>query len=126
MKDDVLFDSPQLLRSYEDNMALQALLFSYSTPGLDNTYKFDPAMERICIDTGASTCISTMKGNFINLKPVTNVQINGIGTGLPIEGIGCLRWSIRDDENNEIDLFINNALYVPTARLMVFCVVHGS
>jgi hypothetical protein len=102
-------------------MDIQELLFSYSTPGLDSTYKFDPAIERICVDTGASTCISPMKGNFITLQPVTNVQINGIGTGLPIEDIGCLKWSIRDDENNEIDLFLNNTLYVPKVPMGLLC-----
>jgi hypothetical protein len=38
-----IFDPPQVLRSDTDNRALQALLFSYSTPGIDTTYKFDRA-----------------------------------------------------------------------------------
>jgi hypothetical protein len=98
-------------------MDLQALLFSYSTPGVDNTYKFDQAMQHICVDTGASACTSSMKHNFILLTPVTNVQINGIGTGLPIEGIGILKWSIRDDNTNKIELYVKHALYVPTAPM---------
>jgi hypothetical protein len=41
-----------------DNGRLLALLFSLSTPGLDTVYHFDPTVERICVDTGASACIS--------------------------------------------------------------------
>jgi hypothetical protein len=62
-----------------------------------------------------------MKQNFISLTPVTNIQINGIGSGLPIEGIGCLKWSIRNDANNEIDIFVKNALYAPTAPMGLLC-----
>jgi hypothetical protein len=52
---------------------------------------------------------------------VNNLNINGIGSGLPIEGIGVLKWSIRDDSGNEIDLFIKDALYVPSAPTGLLC-----
>jgi len=78
-------------------------------------------MERICVDTGASACISTQKGNFIHLHPVNNLKINGIGSGLLIEGIGVLKWSVRDDSGNQIDLFVKDALYVPTAPMGLLC-----
>jgi hypothetical protein len=52
---------------------------------------------------------------------VSNLQINGIGTGLPIEGIGILKWSLRDDLNNKIDLFIKDALYVHSAPMGLLC-----
>jgi len=100
---------------------LLALLFSLSTPGLDTVYHFDPTVERICVDTGASACISTQKGNFIHLHPVNNLKINGIGSGLLIEGIGVLKWSVRDDSGNQIDLFVKDALYVPTAPMGLLC-----
>jgi hypothetical protein len=66
------------------NGRLLALLFSLSTTGLDTVYHFDPTMERICVDTGVSACISTQKGNFIHLHPVNNLKINGSSNGLPI------------------------------------------
>jgi hypothetical protein len=52
---------------------------------------------------------SLLRGKTLNLK------INGIGTGLPVDDIGCLKWPIRDDAGNEIDLYVHNALYVPKA-----------
>jgi hypothetical protein len=95
--------------SEAENTNLCALLFSLSTPGVDNTYHFDSTIERICVDTGASASISTKRDNFITLKPVSDLKINGIGTGLPIEGIGILKWPLCDDHNNEIELFIKDA-----------------
>jgi hypothetical protein len=103
------------------NSHLQALLFSLSTPGIDRTYNFDSTIECICVDTGASASISTKRENFITLQPVSDLKINGIGTGLPIEGIGILKWPICDDQNNEIDLFIKDALYVPSAPMGLLC-----
>ncbi len=47
--------------------------------------------------------------------------MNCIGSGLPIEGIGTLRWSIFDDNNDAIDLYIRDALFVPTAPMGLLC-----
>jgi hypothetical protein len=114
-------DPPVQHSHTDDNINLQALLFSLSTPGVDQAYHFDPTIERICVDTGASASLSTKRNNFITLKPVSDLKINGIGTGLPIEGIGILKWPIRDDHNSEIDLFIKDALYVPSAPMGLLC-----
>jgi len=103
------------------NGRLLALLFSLLTPSLDNTYHFDPTVECICVDTGASTCISAQKQNLIHMTQVNNLKINGIGSGLPLEGIRILKWSIQDDSGNEIDLFIKVALYVPSAPMGLLC-----
>jgi hypothetical protein len=65
-------------RTYEQNMELQAMKFSYTTPGLENTCKFDHTREHICVDIGASASISTMKSNI--LKAVNNNSIQGIYT----------------------------------------------
>jgi hypothetical protein len=97
------------------------MLYSLSTPGGSDTYNFDTDAERICIDTGASACLSTKKENFISLKPISNVKINGIASGLQVDGIGLLKWSIRDDNNKEIDLFIKDALYVLKASMGLLC-----
>jgi hypothetical protein len=99
----------------------KAMLLSLSTPGGSDTYQFDTDAERICIDTGASACISTKKESFKSLKPMSNIKINGIASGLQVAGIGLLKWSIRDDDNNEINLYIRDALYVPQAPMGLLC-----
>jgi hypothetical protein len=55
------------------------------------------------------------------MQPIKNLTITGISAGLPIAGIGTLRWSLRDDNNNEIDLFIRDALYVPESPMGLLC-----
>jgi hypothetical protein len=102
-------------------MQLQALLYSLNTPTQDTTTHFGSDFERICIDTGASACISTRKENFTNLNTVNHIKINSIGTGLPVAGIGTLKWPIRDDDGHEIDLHVHNALYVPEAPMGLLC-----
>jgi hypothetical protein len=97
------------------------MLFSLTTPGSSDAYNFDTDSERICIDTGASACISRRKESFISLKPMSNIKINGIASGLNVAGIGLLKWSIRDDENNEVDLHIKDALYIPQAPMGLLC-----
>jgi hypothetical protein len=108
-------------RDTQQNNELLALLYSLNTPGLDNTYLFDSGIERICSDTGASACLSAKKENFVHLTQVNNLQILGIGRGLNVEGIGILKWSMNDDRGNEIDLFIKDALYVPSAPMGLLC-----
>jgi hypothetical protein len=34
---------------------------------------------------------------------VDNIKINGIEAGLPVKGIGTLKWTIWDDNHNELD-----------------------
>jgi hypothetical protein len=52
---------PSHPQSPEENVQLQALLYSLNTPTQDTTIHFGSDFERICIDTGASACISTRK-----------------------------------------------------------------
>lgn len=112
---------PILIRDLAANKQLLAYLYSLSTPGVQENISFGSDMESVCVDTGASACISPHRINFTDLRPVTNLKINGIGSGLAIEGIGTLRWSFIDDSNNAIDLYIRDALYVPSTPMGLLC-----
>jgi hypothetical protein len=70
-------------------------LLSLSTTPASNKVSFATDVENICIDTGALACISNRKENFESLQPIQNLKINGIGTGLPIEGIGRLKLHVQ-------------------------------
>jgi len=82
---------------------------------------YAPGSKAICIDTGASSCISNDKNDFISLESVQNQSIAGIGSGLSIEGVGTLRWKINDDDGNAIILHVQNALYVPKVPMCLLC-----
>lgn len=92
------------VRTRETNLQLQALLYTLSTPTQDWTMHFGSDSVWICIDTGTSACISTRRENFIKLQLVENIKINGIETGLPVEGVGTLKWLIRDNNKNKLDI----------------------
>jgi hypothetical protein len=82
---------------------------------------YAPGSKAICIDTGASSCISNDKRNFLFLKTVSNQTLSGIGSGLRVEGHGTLRWTIPDKEGNKIMLHIADALYVPSIPICLLC-----
>lgn len=78
---------------------------------------FNPGGYPICIDTGASSCISNNKSDFVNLHPTTNTVLNGVGSGLNIDGVGTLCWKFTNDNEDEISLHIQDSLYVPSAPM---------
>ncbi len=82
---------------------------------------YAPGSKAICVDTGASSCISNDKNDFILLETVQNQTITGIGSGLTIAGHGTLRWKIKDDDGNTIILHVSNALYVPQVPMCLLC-----
>ena len=48
-------------------------------------------------DSGASMCITGDNQDFIGkIKPLTNAVVKGIISGLKIEGMGHVRWSVLD------------------------------
>jgi len=92
-----------------------------NTPTNNHCYHFGTNVKRICIDTGASASLSPNKHDFIQLQPASNLKINGIASGLSVEGIGMLKWPTRDDNGHAIDLYIHNALYVPHTPMALLC-----
>jgi len=78
---------------------------------------FNPGGKAVCIDSGASSCISNDKNDFIHLEPSANTVLKGISSGLQIEGTGTPRWKITNDMGNEVTLHVHNSLYVQAAPM---------
>jgi hypothetical protein len=87
---------------------------------------FSPGGNAICVDTGATCCISNNKADFINYTSSHNKVLHGIGTGLSIAGSGTLRWCILDNSGDEVDLYIHNCLHVPSAPMCLLSPQHMS
>jgi len=75
---------------------------------------FSPGGQPICIDSGASCCISNNRKDFVSFSPSSNSVLNGIANGLQKEGTGTLYWKIFNDNGDEVMLHIHNSLYVPS------------
>ena len=48
------------------------------------------------------------------------MTISGIGSGLTVTGVGTIRWLIADENGKELELLIDNSIYVPQC-LMNLC-----
>jgi hypothetical protein len=71
----------------------------------------------ICINTGASCCISNSKEDFLTFAPSSSSVLQGIGSGISIAGTGTIKWCILNDNGDEVDLHLHNSLYVPGAPM---------
>lgn len=75
---------------------------------------FTPGGRPLCIDTGASSCISILRSDFLDLTPMSDTVLNGISSGLSIEGIGILHLKITTDNNEDVELHVRNSPLVPS------------
>ena len=78
----------------------------------------------ICIDTGASCCISNVKSDFINYQESKSSVLHGISSGLSIKGTGTLRWTINNNDGDEITIYLHNSLHVPEAPMCLLSPQH--
>jgi hypothetical protein len=114
---------PQHERSSDENAKLLAYLTALISADIKNKGKavFDPGGEYVCVDTGASSTIWNFLKDFISLEKIDNLMINGIASGLKVEGVGVLKFTIMDTEENTLDVIIRDALYVPNAPMCLLC-----
>lgn len=78
----------------------------------------------ICINTGASCCISNCKDDFITFAPSSSTILKGIGSGLSIVGTGTIKWTILNEHGDEVALHLHKSLYVPTALMCLLSPQH--
>jgi hypothetical protein len=78
----------------------------------------------LCIDSGASCCISNDKRDFTSFTMTTSSVLNGILSRLQIESIGTLQLTLQDDLGNDITILLPNSLYVPQAPMCLLSPQH--
>jgi hypothetical protein len=84
---------------------------------------FSPGSHPICIDTGASCCISNTKSDFTDLTPIT-ATLSGFAQGLHIQGTGTLNWTLLNDASEEVTISIPNSMYVPSVPMSLLSPQH--
>ena len=101
------FSDTQLDLAHTDVSSLAYLSAWQSTlSSSSRIMNFSPGGLPVCIDTGASSCISNNKSDFLDLQPTSNTVLKGIGSGLRIEGTGTICWKLLDNAGDEISLYI--------------------
>jgi hypothetical protein len=79
----------------------------------------------ICIDTGASCCISNNKEDFVNFTPSpTPAVLHGISSGLRIAGKGTIQWTIMNDDGDDVTIHLHDSIYVPEAPMCLLSPQH--
>jgi len=62
--------------------------------------------------------MSNSREDFVTIQPVKDQSLSGISTGLPIAGIGTIKWALM------IDLHIHHSLYVPQCLMNLLSPQH--
>ena len=72
-----------------------------------------------CFDTGATSHISPVQGDFVDLKPITPRNIQGVnGIAIPTIGTGLVKLRCGKKRN----LVLRDTLYAPQAVLQLISV----
>jgi hypothetical protein len=50
--------------------------------------------------------------------------LHGITSGLQIEGVGTIKWTLQDDSGHDITIFLPNSLFVPQAPMCLLSPQH--
>jgi hypothetical protein len=117
--------NPENERHDAENANLLAHLTALASTELQKKGKaiFDPGGKSVCIDTGASGNIWIWRQHFISLQKVDNMMIHGIASGLKVHGVGVIRFTIMDKDDNTIYIIIRDALYIPDAPMCLLCLL---
>jgi hypothetical protein len=81
-----------------------------------------PDMVPLIIDTGASVSISPYKTDFTTpIRPVQQIQIKGIASGLSVAGIGDMSFTFTNDHGEHQTVLLKDSLYVPHCTVRLLC-----
>ena len=82
-----------------------------------NDVHFDSDSYMIGVDNHASRCMANSPHLFTDLQLIPQgKQVEGIGAGLKIEGVGTYIMSIQDDKGKSHKVMIPNSLYLPELK----------
>lgn len=90
------------------------LLAAFQSSYPDTTTPMTPDLVPIIIDTGATVTITPFKTDFIShIQPVQTTRIQGIASGLQVEGIGTVRYNFINHAGDHQTLLLSHCLYIP-------------
>ena len=99
---------------------IRAMLFALQSDFSEGTAPITSDDMLVILDSGCTCAISFDKNDFVGpIRPVQNVQLQGISSGLQVQGVGQVKWTFLNEFHQRIDVFLT-CLYVPdaTTRLL--------
>jgi hypothetical protein len=111
-------ESPIPLRNKERLLLLGAFQATYH----NSPTPISPDMVPIVIDTGASITVTPYITDFTTpIKPVQQMEIKGIASGLQVCGYGDISYSFYNDSGELQTMTLKNCLYVPKCTIRLLC-----
>jgi hypothetical protein len=111
---------PPLIASTADPLTLRTTVVSYLCRHEAKDFMLDKIP--LIFDTGASVSISNTKSDFASpILPVQRTTLKGIASGLPVQGIGTVSYTITDANNHETTITIPGVLFVPDCPTRLIC-----
>jgi hypothetical protein len=111
--------------SNSTNLQTRCYLSAWQYIHASNTRLLKFSSDRpVCIDTGASCCISNNKDDFITFAPSSSTVLKGISSGLTIAGTGTIKWVFLNDDGDEVTINLHNSLYVPETPMCLLSPQH--
>jgi hypothetical protein len=100
------------------SIQLRTQLQAYTMTNQGFPTAFMPVEVSFVVDTGASITITHDKSDFISpIRPVQPTTLQGIASGLSVEGIGDTEYVFRTNKNTLISVLLRNVLYVPACSI---------
>ena len=114
--------APLFQRTEAQLAELRKMLFAMGNVASDQDIGMTPDELLLIIDSGASRTIVNSLDDFVGqVHPVQNTTIEGISAGLTAEGVGTVAYTLQDDNGNDVQIEIKEALYVPDCPVRLVC-----
>ncbi|MGH3624340.1 MAG: hypothetical protein ACRDQ5_21565, partial [Sciscionella sp.] len=103
-----------LLRLKDTSLLTEKELFTIRTTLSTTSNEREEPSFNIVFDTGATVAVTPNCADFISpmTSPPNNLVLRGISSGLPVQGVGTIRWYVVDD-NKQMKMIETEAFYVP-------------
>ena len=90
----------------------------------NHEFTIDPSAFPVALDSAASYTYSGFNKDFTKIKPLTGINIDGIGSGLTAAGYGTIKYFVTDDDGFTREMTIKRCLYVPGLKLRLLSPQH--
>ena len=96
---------------------LHAMFFALHSDFAEGTASITSDDMLVVLDSGCTCAITFDKSDFVGpIRPVQDVKLKGISSGLQVSGIGQVNWTFLNEHNHRVQIPLM-CLYVPDATM---------
>ena len=101
-------------------------IYAATVKKINKIENFDTDSVKIIIDTGASSCATNDKADFVpgTFRPMSGLVVSGISSGLVAEGYGTVRWHLTTDSDEVVELELDKVLLLKKLPIRILSPQH--